>query len=38
MKAEFTDIRVIPYDRKCQDLLKNQEELIAADKARKENR
>jgi len=38
MKKEFVDIRTISSERKCTDLIKNQEELVAADKARKENR
>ena len=38
MEKEFVDIRVVPHDRKCADLIRNQEELIEADKSRKENR
>ena len=38
MKREFIDIRKINYERKCKELNENEDELIAADKARKENR
>jgi len=38
MENDFIEIREIPYPRKCNDLIKNYEELLEADKARKENR
>ena len=38
MIEDFKEIRKVPYQKKCSDLVKHFDDLIAADKARKENR